>query len=62
MESRREGYVMNNEEVEALAAKFIEFLETGRAANDLFTDDVFLDFTLPKWRLQAQGLAQVLGI
>ena len=53
---------MNREEATATAMKFIEFLETGKAPDGLFTDDVFLDFTLPKWRIQAQGAQQVIGV
>jgi len=45
---------MKQEEAEALSLKFIEFLETGTAPDGLFADDVFLDFFLPKWRLQSQ--------
>ncbi len=41
-----------------LAGKLIEFLETGEAPSGLFTDDVFVDFTMPQWRLQAQGVQQ----
>ena len=28
----------------------------------LFTPDVFCDFTLPRWRLQAQGLGPVIAL
>lgn len=40
---------------ERAVERFIAFLETGHAAPELFTDDVFCDFTMPQWRLQAQG-------
>jgi len=53
---------MHVEEANAVAMRFIEFLETGKAPNGLFTEDVFLDFTLPLWRLQAQGSGQLIGI
>ena len=36
-----------------LAGQFIDFLETGRAADGLFAPDLFTDFTMPTWRLQA---------
>lgn len=36
-----------------LARQFVDFLETGVAADGLFAPDMFLDFTLPLWRLQA---------
>ena len=29
---------------------------------NLFTTDVFCDFTMPRWRLQAQGLHDVIGL
>jgi len=35
--------------------RFVAFLETGCAGPELFTDDVFCDFTMPQWRLQAHG-------
>ncbi len=39
-----------------LANKIITFLETGRIPEGLFAADVFLDFTMPLWRVQAQGI------
>ncbi|WP_198955063.1 hypothetical protein [Kineosporia sp. R_H_3] len=36
-----------------LAQQFIDFLETGVVADGLFAPDMFTDFTLPLWRLQA---------
>jgi hypothetical protein len=36
-----------------LAADFVTFLETGEAPEGLFAPDLFLDFTMPLWRLQA---------
>jgi len=48
--------------VQRLAERFVEFLETGDAPAGLFADDVFCDFTMPHWRLQARGLADVLGM
>jgi hypothetical protein len=39
-----------------LAEQFVEFLETGTPPPGLFADDLFCDFTLPHWRLQAQGV------
>jgi hypothetical protein len=38
-----------------LAERFITFLETGDPGDALFTRDVFCDFTMPQWRLQANG-------
>ncbi len=45
-----------------LAAKLIDFLETGVAADDLFTADVFCDFSVPLWRIQAEGRASVIAL
>jgi hypothetical protein len=45
-----------------LAGQFIAFLETGTPAAGLFTSDVFVDFTMPQWRLQAQGARDVVGL
>ena len=39
----------------SLARLLVEFLETGHVPDGLFTPDVFCDFTMPKWRLQAEG-------
>lgn len=40
----------------ALAVKFIEFLQTGQVPAGLFAADMFCDFTMPTWRLQACGV------
>ena len=45
-----------------LAAKLVTFLETGTVPDGLFTADSFCDFTMPQWRLQAQGLDDVVGL
>ena len=37
----------------ALAEKLIEFLETDEVPDGLFAADMFCDFTMPTWRLQA---------
>ena len=44
-----------------LAHRFVHFLETGEHA-ELFADDVFCDFTMPTWRLQAQGPDEVVAL
>jgi len=46
----------------ALAEKFIQFLETGEAPDGLFAPDVFCDFTVPTWRLQASGSEGVVAL
>ncbi len=45
-----------------LAAKFIDFLETGTAPDGLFATDAFCDFTMPQWRLQAEGARDVVAL
>jgi hypothetical protein len=40
----------------ALAEKLIEFLETSEVPDGLFAADMFCDFTVPTWRLQASGV------
>jgi hypothetical protein len=45
-----------------LAAKFIAFLETGTPPEGLFTPDAFCDFTMPQWRLQAQGVEDIVRL
>lgn len=38
-----------------LAATFVRWLETGVRPDDLFSEDVFADLSLPHWRVQASG-------
>lgn len=45
-----------------LADKLVTFLETNVAPEGLFTDDVFCDFTMPLWRIQAMGRADVVAL
>jgi hypothetical protein len=40
-----------------LADRFVQFLETNQAPDGLFAETAFMDLTLPRWRLQAQGRA-----
>jgi hypothetical protein len=46
----------------ALAQRFVAFLETGTPPDGLFRPDVFCDFTMPQWRLQASGVDEVVGL
>lgn len=39
-----------------LAEQLIAFMETGTPPAGLLAPDVFLDFTMPTWRLQASGV------
>ncbi len=50
---------MTRDHIHSTRARLIRFLETGEVPAGLFTDDVFCDFTMPRWRLQAQGRAAV---
>jgi hypothetical protein len=45
-----------------VADLFIAYLETGEARPGLFDSHVFLDFTMPTWRLQAQGSEDALAL
>jgi hypothetical protein len=40
----------------------ITFLETGTPPDGVFAPDVFCDFTLPHWRLQAQGIDAMVAL
>jgi hypothetical protein len=40
-------------DLQALADQLVDFLETGAVADGLFDPALFLDFTMPLWRLQA---------
>lgn len=46
----------------ALAEKLIAFLETGSPPDGLFAPDVFLDVSMPQWRLQASGVEGLVAI
>ena len=41
----------------AVVHALVRFLERNEAPDGLFTDDVFTDFAMPIWRLQAVGPA-----
>jgi hypothetical protein len=47
---------MTQADAERLSGRFVEFLETGNVPKALFTPDVFCDFTMPRWRLQSEGI------
>ena len=46
---------MTASDAEEVAARLVRFLETGEPPTALFTDDAFVDFTTPRWRVQAEG-------
>ena len=51
-----------NTDLQSIAQRFVSFLASGEAAADLFTGDVFCDFSAPRWRLQARGPADVVAL
>ncbi len=44
------------------AQRLVQFLETGQAHRELFTPDVFCDFTMPRWRLQAENAEGLIAL
>ena len=53
---------MDRGTMQRVAERFVRWLETGTDEAGLFADDVFVDFTLPRWRLQAEGRAAALAL
>jgi hypothetical protein len=47
--------------VRALCEKLITFLETGTVPERLFRPDIFLDLTMPAWRVQAAGAEELIA-
>ncbi|WP_405663569.1 MULTISPECIES: hypothetical protein [unclassified Streptomyces] len=45
-----------------LAAQFVAFLESGTPPAGLFAPDLFCDFTMPRWRLQARGVDDAVAL
>jgi hypothetical protein len=50
------------QESKRLAGTLVRWLETGVRPDDLFADDVFLDLSLPQWRLQETTADGAFGI
>jgi len=48
--------------VRDVADLFVAYLETGTATRGLFDDEVFVDLTMPTWRVQAQGVEDSLSL
>lgn len=44
------------------ADRLVAWLEDGRRRDDLFADDVLVDFTVPLWRIQGVGAEQAFAI
>lgn len=53
---------MTAADAEEVAARFVKFLETGEPPTALFTDDAYVDFTSPRWRVQAEGKDAVIAM
>ena len=47
--------------VRALSEKLVSFLETGTVPEGLFRPDVFVDLTMPTWRVQAAGAEELIA-
>jgi hypothetical protein len=45
-----------------LSRMLVEFLETGTAPEGLFHPDALLDLTMPTWRVQARGAADLVQV
>src|SRR6185295_13382419 len=60
--TRREVQPVTQDNATALARLLIDFLQTGDVPDGLFTPDVFCDFTMPKWRLQSEGIAGIVAL
>lgn len=52
----------HQERAHALAQKFVTFMESGTPPDGLLAADVFCDFTMPTWRLQASGIEDVVAL
>lgn len=52
---------MEPAEARVLAEQLVAFLETGEPPPGLFASDVFMDLTLPRWRVQTQGVAGIVA-
>jgi hypothetical protein len=46
----------------AVVAKLIRYLETGSAPDGLFASDLFVDLTVPLWRLQAGSAEDTIAL
>jgi len=47
--------------MDVLTGKMIRFLETGDTPEGLFRPDVFLDLTMPTWRVQAASAEDLIA-
>ena len=47
--------------MQVLSEKIVNFLETGQAPDGLLRPDVFLDLTMPTWRIQTAGAEDLIA-
>ena len=59
---RGDVFEMTRDETKELAEKFVQFLETGTVPGGLFTSNVFCDFTMPRWRVQSEGIDGIVAL
>jgi hypothetical protein len=52
----------SHSDVSVAVANLIRYLETGTAPQDLFAPDVFVDVSVPQWRLQTAGVRDILAV
>jgi hypothetical protein len=50
------------EDLPPLAEGLVRWLETGVRPDDLFAEDLFVDLSLPHWRMQEAGADRAVGI
>jgi len=48
--------------MQVLSEKIVNFLETGQVPDGLFRPDVFLDLTMPAWRIQTAGAEDLIAV
>ena len=53
---------MDAGQTDVLAGRMIRFLETGDVPESLFRPDVFLDLTMPTWRVQTAGAEDLIAV
>ena len=53
---------MPDVDIDVLAKKIVRFLETGDVPDGLFRPDVFLDLSMPTWRIQAAGAEDLIAV
>ena len=54
--------MISQSETTTAVANFIQFLETGSVPDALFAPDVFIDLSLPHWRVQGATASDAIAI